>query len=82
MNLPRPVSPKTVGPSALKTSDELSGLASPRSVSPVPAKATVATLTMAYVSSSRRVEMTAARPGVFSGLDVSSLMLTAVSQPQ
>ena len=44
---PIPESPKTVGPSAWNTSSEFSGLASPSPVSPVPANATVATLTMA-----------------------------------
>ena len=39
--------PNTLGPKALNTSAELSGLASPRSLSPTPAKATVATLTIA-----------------------------------
>ncbi len=40
-------SPNTVGPRAWKTSSELSGLARPSPVSPMPANATVATLTMA-----------------------------------
>ena len=45
--LPNGELPKTVGPRALNTSLELSGLASPRLVSPTPANATVETETIA-----------------------------------
>ena len=45
--LPSPESPNTDGPIAWKTSSEFSGLARPRPSSPTPAKATVATLTIA-----------------------------------
>ena len=45
--LPTNDPPNTLGPRALNTSSALSGFASPRSLSPTPAKATVATLTIA-----------------------------------
>ena len=76
------LSPKTAGPSAANTSSELASLARLYSVSPTPPNATVAIETSAYVTSSRRVEMIAARPGVLSGSSLSSLTETAVSQPQ
>ena len=79
---PEAESPKTVVPSARKTSSAFSSLPSPTPSVPTPANATVATLTIAYVASSRSVDRIAARPGVVSGSAVSSLIETAVSQPQ
>src|SRR5579872_1719851 len=81
-NVPNPCPPKTAGPSTDSTSEELLLLPSPIPVEPVPAKDWAAKITSAYVTSSRSVEMIAARPGVLFRSAVSSLTATAVSQPQ
>lgn len=80
--LPSNPSPYSVGPIALNTSEALLALPSPIPWPPTPANAMAATETSRYVSNSSPVEMTAARPGVRPGSSDSSLVATAVSQPQ
>src|ERR1035438_5279415 len=81
-NVPNPPPPKIAPPRTESTSLVLAGLFRPIPFAPIPANATTATITIAYVMRSSRVERIAARPGVLFLSLVSSLIETAVSQPQ
>src|SRR5215471_1530479 len=74
--------PKIAPPVADSTSNWCAGFASPTPLWPMPANACMAVITITYVTSSRTVEMIAARPGVLDLSAVSSFTDKVVSQPQ
>src|ERR1700722_5897624 len=80
--VPSPEVPKIAPPVTDSTSNWCAGFVSPTPLPPTPANACIETITITYVTSSRTVEMIAARPGVWDLFAVSSFTDKAVSQPQ
>src|ERR1700722_6534953 len=80
--VPNPDVPKIALPVTDSTSNWCAGFDSPTPLPPTPADDITATMTIAYVISSRTVEMIPARPGVLDLSAVSSFTDRAVSQPQ
>src|SRR5699024_1914490 len=78
----RAAGPSTGYDSTAKIDSWLAGLPAPSPVSPVPAQETTASAVIIYREIIVRIVKAAARPGVFCGFLVSSLIVSVTSHPQ